>query len=328
MYFIGFRETVTLLVDIPPEDRLFLKHDAKPEINSIVNSKGCKVDLNLPSSLSAVIDSCQVSISGPPNGVRDSYLEIRQLLPITIWFDLKLNPNLPSIVLDPNAEPLQAIQKKYEIAIYVVPIQPSTIQPTPNNHISIYIRTNRRNEDKLKAGIEELAKFIKTNNYGNIYSTIQTKIDVPSNQPTIIGRTYSMLDPISTKTTTQISVQKSAPNHMLNVLITGLNYSSISIARTEISDRFVVELNYNVSGHQSRVVENCCRQLERMSEEFGVHILMRPDANPANKTMIIRGTDKEVTKIFEVREHILQLIKKPPTVSAIPTARGTAFVNS
>jgi len=309
---LSFRESIVLLMDISPEVRLFLEHEAKCELDAIIRQKRCKIDLNVSTNFSSVMDNCQISITGPPKGVHDSYLEIRQLYPITVWFDLKLNPNLRSIVLDPNAEPLQEIQKRHKIAICVVPLQNSTYQPMPSNHISIYIRTNRFNEEKLKSGIEELSKFIESHKYGDIYPKIQTKIDVPTTQPTIIGRTYSFLDPLAAKTSTQISVQKSPSNSMSNVSIMGHNYASISSARSEISDRFVVDLMFNVNGYQSKVLENFSQQLERMGEEFGVSILLKPNSNPSNKTMIIKGTDREVTKLFEVRQHIVRMIESSP----------------
>lgn len=324
------RETVTLFFDILPEDRLFLQHEAKEQLNSIINENKCKFDLNLSSDFAAVasMESYQLTIIGPPLGVQDSYLEIRQLLPITILFELKLNPNLRSIVLDPNAHPLQEIQKKHKIEICVVPIQSPVIQPMPSNHISIYIRTHRKNEENLMIGIEELTKFINSNNYGKIYPKIQTKIDIPSNQQTIIGRSFSMLEPIATKTSTQISVQKSTNNNQItNISIVGHNYRSISNARNEISDRFVVELNFSINGYQSQVVENFSRQLGQLSEESGVQILMKPNgANMVNKVMIVRGTDKEITKLFEIREQIFHLIAKPST-TVMPAPNGKTFLH-
>ena len=324
--FAVFKDSVTLLADISAEDRFYLQNEANKEMNRILIEKKCKINLNLSSNFAATIDATQVSITGPPDGVCDAYLEIRQLIPITVWFDLKPNPNLPSMILDPNAQPLHDIQKKYEMAICVVPVQSPVIQPTPSNHISIYIRTNRKNEEKLRKGIEELTQFIKANNFGTIYANIQTKIDVPSNQPTIIGRTYSVLEPIAAKTLTQISVQKSPTNHMSNVSIVGINYPSISSARTEISDRFVVEVNFDVNAIQSNILEKFGRHLERMGEESGVHILMKPGLNPTNKVVIIRGTDKDVYKLFEVRQSIISILQNPPNPSSA-NSNGTTFVN-
>jgi len=302
---------VTLLVDISPENRLYLQNEAKRELNAIKSEKRCEMNLNLPPNVVDMIDYNQMTITGTADNVRDAYLAIRQMLPIIVWFDLKLNTSLQSIILDPNVQPLQDIQKTYEITICVIPIQASVIQTTPSNHISIYIRTNKGKEENLKRGIEALSQFIESNNYGTIYPNLQTKIDVPSNRPEITGRTYSVLDTIGNKTSTQISVQRSATNLISNVSISGQDFSSIIIARTEINDRFVVELNFDITQLESKNMANFSRQLDRYCEEFAVHILMKPSVEPNKKTMIIRGNDKEVVKLFEVRQHILALIQNP-----------------
>jgi len=326
----GTRETATLLADISPEDRLYLQNEANLELRAF--ERRCQIKLNLSSNLTQVVQSRQISISGPPEEVRDVYLEIRKLIPITVWFDLKLNPALPSMLLDPSSGSLQEIQKKYEIAICMVPIQSPVVQPTPANHICIYIRTKRRNEANLKNAIEDLTVFIESNNYGHIYPTLQTKIEVPNNQHNIIGshRTYSILDPIASKTSTQISVQKSASNIMSNVSITGGSYTSISSARNEISDRFVVELDFDVRLEENVLaifLENLGRHLERLGEETGTHILMKPHPNqPNQRTMIIRGSDKEVEKIFEVRKQIFNWILNPPIIAG-PSVPNAAFVH-
>ena len=312
---------MTLLVDISPEDRLFLDNETNLELIAIQKDNRCRIDLKVSSNLAQTVQSSQVSMTGTPAGVLKAYLAVRKMLPITVWFDLKLNPALPSIILDPASTALQEIQKKYDIGICVVPIQ-SAIQQTDQIHIQIYIRTKRANEPNLKNAIEDLSAYIETNSYGHIYPNLQTKIEVPCTQPNIIGRTYSILDPLATKTATQISVHRTATGIMSNVSISGGNYTSISHARTEISDRFMVELNFDVTLDDNNwrlFLENLGRHLERIGEETGTHILMKPCQNGINKrTMMIRGYDKEVEKVFEVRNQIVTLISSPPQVGTLP----------
>jgi len=315
----NLKETVTLLVDMAPEDRLFLDNESNLELLAIQKETKCKIDLKVSPNLAQTIHSSQVSISGPPDGVLRAYLAVRKLLPITVWFDLKLNPALPSIILDPGSNGLQAIQKKYEVGLCVVPIQSSIVQQSGQIHIQIYIRTKKANEQNLKNAIEELNQFIESKHYGHIYPTLQTKIEVPCTQPNIIGRTYSILDPLASKTSTQISVHRTASGIMSNVSISGGTYTSISHARNEISDRFQVELTFEVDLDENGwrlFLESLGPHLERISEETGVHILMKPLQNSQNKRiMIIRGTDKDVEKVFEVRNEIFKLVSQFPSTS-------------
>ncbi|CAG2169471.1 unnamed protein product [Oppiella nova] len=309
------KEKVDLQMDVSSEDRLFLNNGGQRDLNSIMSTNGTQIKLNLSPAVGHS-DSSPVVVSGPPDGVLNTYLAIRQLLPITVWFHLHLNSSLSSIILDPSSKPLQDIQKQYEMAICVVPSQSPVITPTPLNHISVYIRTNKGKDDKLQAGIEALREFIESNNFGQFERSVQTKIDLPSHRPEIVGRTYSLLDPIANKTATQITVQRSATNLMSNtssntLSISGANFSSISTARTEISDRFVVELDFEVNAKDSQVLENFGRELERMGEQFAVHILMKPGADINRKIVIVRGTDREVRNLFDVRKHIMDLVKCP-----------------
>jgi hypothetical protein len=296
-------DLVTLLMDMSPEDRCYLHSEGKSELNSILEEKRCNITIS--TNLRDMIDNNQVSISGSANNVFDAYQAVCRILPITVWFDLQLNTSLPSIILDPTAKPLKEIQKTFEISICVVP------QQSPNfmEHISFYLRSTRGKIDNLQQGIVAIRNFIETNNYGNFFPTLQTKIDVPINRPEIIGRTCSVLDNIGQKTSTNITAQRSPQTGIANVSISGKNFPSVCFARTEISDRFIVELNFEITAYESKFLNG--RQIERLGEETQVHILMKPSLHPNHKTMIVRGSEKEVHKLFEVRRSIIQLIQKP-----------------
>ena len=151
--------------------------------------------------------------------------------------------------------------------------------------------------------------FMETMNYINFCPTLQTKIDVPTSRPEIIGRTQTLVDAISQKSSTNIGIQKSPQTGITNVSISGKNFVSLNFARKEISDRFIVELNFEITAYEYKNLNG--RQMERLGEENQVHILMKPSFENNYKTMIIRGSEKEVHKLFEVRRLVIQLMQNP-----------------
>lgn len=301
-------DLVTLWLDMSPEDRCYLHSEGKVELKSILEQKRCNI--NISTTLRDMIDNNQVSITGSANNVLDAYHAVCSILPMTVWFDLQLNTSLPSIILDPTTKPLKEIQKNFNVSICVVPQQSPNLMET--NVISFYLRSHRGKMESLQQGIIALKNFIEANNYGNFYPNLQTKIDVPINRPEIIGRTYSVLDSIGQKTATQITAQRSPQTGIANVSITGKNFPSVCFARSEISDRFIVELNFEITAYESQFLVG--RQMERLGEENQVHILMKPSVQTNHKIMIIRGNEKEVHKLFDVRRRIIQLIQNPITI--------------
>jgi len=249
--------------------------------------------------------------------VLDVYLAIREMLPINVWLDLKFNSTLPPKLLDPNEQPLKDIQKNFEITIALIPVHLPGIQIAPLN-VTLYIGSTKGKEQNLKDGIEALTQVIESHNLGTVYPLMQTRLDVPCNRLEITGRAFSEFGKIGTKTATEISVVRSGSNLMSQVSITGQDFSSINTALTEISDRFSVELHFDISLPQSMILDKFGQQLDRYCTEYSVHILKKPSINPNNKTMVVRGNDKDVSKLLKIRGYILGLIQNPSRLPLDP----------
>jgi len=296
-------DSVTLLLDMSPEDRCYLHSEGKVELMSILEKKKCTI--NISTTLRDMIDNNQVSISGSATNVLEAFHEVCNLLPITVWFDLQWKTSLNAFILDPTSKPMKEIQAMFDISICVVPQYSSLIE----QQMSLYFRSKRGKVENLMKAIIAFKNFMETMNYINFCPTLQTKIDVPTSRPEIIGRTQTLVDAISQKSSTNIGIQKSPQTGITNVSISGKNFASLYFARKEISDRFIVELNFEITAYEYKNLNG--RQMERLGEENQVHILMKPSFENNYKTMIIRGSEKEVHKLFEVRRLVIQLMQNP-----------------
>jgi len=183
----------------------------------------------------------------------------------------------------------------------------------------LYIQTNASNELNGIQGRYRCA--INLNLQANMR-------DLDATQVTIIGQADGVLNayqefrkliPIKPSEQSLVTVRSSntAVAPMPNVHMTGTYYPIYS-PRMDISDRLKsivdserVEIHFDVSIFESKILENFAQQMDRISEEFGVRILMKPRFDPNHKLMILKGTDKDVIKIFDVRRHIEALLKKP-----------------
>lgn len=228
---------------------------------------------------------------------------------MTICFDLHCNSSLNSIVLDPTSNTLRDIQKQYEVSICLIPSpQPNVFLGGADHVVSVYVRSPRNRAESLLQSINAFKEYIEGHDLGVFHPILQTKIDVPMNRHEIIGRNNSILEVIGKQTSTVISTQKSPHAATTNVNISGQSFSSIYQARGEISDRFVIELHFEMTNIESRSLNPL--EMDQLGKDNGVNILMKPGINPNFKTIMVRGKEKDVHKLFDVRRNIIYLIKK------------------
>lgn len=112
------RNRVTLKMDVAFTDHSHIIGKGGRSIQRVMDETGCHIHFPDSNRTNAAEKSNQVSIAGSAEGVEQSRCRIREMLPITLQFDLPLNNGLHSPpTLDPQSPQLQAIQQSYGITI-------------------------------------------------------------------------------------------------------------------------------------------------------------------------------------------------------------------
>lgn len=112
------RNRVTLKMDVAFTDHSHIIGKGGRSIQRVMDETGCHIHFPDSNRTNTAEKSNQVSIAGSAEGVEQSRCRIREMLPITLQFDLPLNNGLHSPpTLDPQSPQLQAIQQTYGMTI-------------------------------------------------------------------------------------------------------------------------------------------------------------------------------------------------------------------
>lgn len=112
------RNRVTLKMDVAFTDHSHIIGKGGRSIQRVMDETGCHIHFPDSNRTNTAEKSNQVSIAGSAEGVEQSRCRIREMLPLTLQFDLPLNNGLHSPpTLDPQSPQLQAIQQSYGITI-------------------------------------------------------------------------------------------------------------------------------------------------------------------------------------------------------------------
>lgn len=112
------RNRVTLKMDVAFTDHSHIIGKGGRSIQRVMDETGCHIHFPDSNRTNTAEKSNQVSIAGSAVGVEQSRCRIREMLPLTLQFDLPLNNGLHSPpTLDPQSPQLQAIQQTYGITI-------------------------------------------------------------------------------------------------------------------------------------------------------------------------------------------------------------------
>ncbi|CAG2177394.1 unnamed protein product [Oppiella nova] len=310
----AYESKVDLLMDVSPEDKLFLLQYCRLDLQRIRNFHNTDLKIAPTGAHSTGgyhSDLSPVNIFGYSQDVLESYRELRQLLPISVGLDLHLSPNLPSHTVDRMSRDMVDIRCQYEAEeISISRPHSPFVTSAPMTRLSVYIRIVTRRADRLEPVIDAIRRYAAHKGVGEIGRVVQTRIDVPCNRPEIVGRGHCLLDPIANHTGTQIHHHREG--YINNMTITGQRLEAVMAARKEISDRFVLELEFEVTAADSKALQvSGGRQLERICRQFGVHILMKPGLNHNRRVVVIRGTDRAVSQLFDARQEIVNLMNNP-----------------
>uniref|UniRef100_A0A6G1S7Z9 Protein bicaudal C 1-B n=1 Tax=Aceria tosichella TaxID=561515 RepID=A0A6G1S7Z9_9ACAR len=302
------RNRVTLKMDVAFTDHSHIIGKGGRSIQRVMDETGCHIHFPDSNRTNTAEKSNQVSIAGSAEGVEQSRCRIREMLPITLQFDLPLNNGLHSPpTLDPQSPQLQAIQQTYGITItfrYDGSKCNNNSYFASSRIITVAIRGARSHLFGLRQGLSVLIEYLTGFRGNTIIVPLTMTIDVAVQHHSFIagrancnltsimqstGATITMPDNISSKTT---------------IALRGPNFESVYNAWQELLGHLPLILIFDLKEGQDLDPTQVTRLMEQMRQ---ISILIKPKQRQNTKSIVVRGPEKDSRLLFEVRKQLLKL---------------------
>lgn len=210
------RNRVTLKMDVAFTDHSHIIGKGGRSIQRVMDESGCHIHFPDSNRTSMAEKSNQVSIAGSALGVEQSRCRIREMLPITVQFDLPLNNGLHSPpTLNPQSPQLQAIQQSYGITISFK-FDGSNFNTNSyfasSGIITVAVRGTRSHIFGLRQGLAVLIEYLTGFSADAINIPLVMTIDVAvQHHPFIEGRSGSNIRCIMQSTGAAIVMPEQTP---------------------------------------------------------------------------------------------------------------------
>jgi len=334
------RDRVTLKMDIDWTTHSHIIGKAGSSIQKVMDKTGCHVHFPDANRTNANEKSNQVSISGTPSGVKEARIEIRELLPVVIWFNLLLRANYRSVFLDPLNRIIQFVERLTAIQI-TLRFNATAQQSCECSAVTFIIRGSYGKRNLINLGIDLLLNFMdeffikddivyqlnteisvnhhnfvigfdKTNSRA-IMRTTGTVITFPDQKESIGDQ--SILSRLS------LSLQSSAPQtRKTTVNIKGPTVNGVVMALHLIELHIPLSLTFDLKEGQ----EVKSQTIEMLSNKWNVFISVKPKPKQNSRTVWVKAAEKDEWKLFEVRR---QLIEEHDSTQKTSTASESVWLN-
>ena len=316
------RDRVTLKMDIDWTAHSHIIGKAGSSIQKVMDSTGCHVHFPDANRTNGNEKSNQVSISGTPSGVKEARIEIRELLPVVIWFNLLIKADYRSTFLDPLNRVIQFVERMTGIQI-TVRFNATTHQSLESNAITFIIKGVYGKRNLINLGIDLFLSFmtdvfikeemiyqlnteisvnhhnsvtgVDQSNLRSIMRTTGTVITFPDQKENITNDTIlsrlSLLNQSSSPSSRKTTVNIKGP--VVNGVLMALHLIELHIP---LSLTFDLKEGQDVNS----------QTIEMLSNIWNVFISVKPKPKQNSKTVWIKSAEKDEWKLFEVRRHLVE----------------------
>lgn len=246
------RNRVTLKMDVAFTDHSHIIGKGGRSIQRVMDETGCHIHFPDSNRTNTAEKSNQVSIAGSAEGVEQSRRRIREMLPITVQFDLPLNNGLHSPpTLDTQSPQLQAIQQSYGITITFR----SDGSKCNNSYfassriITVAVRGARSHLFGLRQGLSVLIEYLTGFRANTINVPLTMTIDVAVQHHSFIGgRSNCNIRSIMQSTGAVITI----PDLLINNSISSSSTSSLPAATNSTASSPLTRSSSSLAGINSQ----------------------------------------------------------------------------
>jgi len=312
------RDRVTLKMDIDWTAHSHIIGKSGSSIQKVMDKTGCHVHFPDANRTNSNEKSNQVSISGTPSGVKEARMEIRELLPVVIWFNLLLKAEFRSVFLEPLNRIIQFVEGITGIQI-TLRFNGMTHQSSESITTTFFIRGVYGKRNQIITGTDLLLKFM-ANLFIREAITYHLNTEVSVNHHNfIMGSDKSNLRSIMTTTGALISFAEESDGQSIMSRLSPMTPSSPQTRKTTVSIKgptvnsilmalHLLELHIPLSLtfdlKEGQEVKS--QTIEMLSNKWNVFISVKPKPKQNSRTVWIKAAEKDEWKLFEVRRHLTQ----------------------
>ena len=303
------RDRVTLKMDIDWTAHSHIIGKAGASIQKVMDKSGCHVHFPDANRTKTNEKSNQVSISGSAEGVREARVDIRELLPMIIWFNLILKVTNRSLFLERLNKVIKFIEKLTTTQI-TLRFNAITYQMPESTAVTIFFRGVYGKSNHISLGIDLLYNFMD-DFFIKDETTYQMNTEISANHHNfIIGFEKSNLNSITRTTGALITFPENKENvanevstqqKKTTVNIKGSTVNSVLMAFHLLELHIPLSLTFDLKEGQEVDTET----IEMISNKWGVLVSVRPKPKQNTKTIWIKAPEKDEWKLFEARKHII-----------------------
>lgn len=313
------KNRVTLKMDVAYTDHSHIIGKGGRSIQKVMNDTGCHIHFPDSNRTNTVDKSNQVSIAGTPLGAEQARCRIRELLPLSVYFELPVS-NFKMDLFDHSSPAIQNITQTFNIAINIRVINKHTaifsgFAPSYSTYAIISVRGTRASSLPMKQGIMCLIEYLCGQTTTPIVFTLV--IDIASQHHSfVMGRGNCNIRTIMQQTGVVINFPDVSVDNSANtlhgsltirkstVLVKAPCFDSVVCAWQELLGYLPLVLIFDLKEGQ----QTDAALITQLMKDFEVSILIKqkPKQN-SGRCITVRGSERDSRSLFEVRRQILEL---------------------
>ncbi|XP_019109294.2 bicaudal C homolog 2 [Larimichthys crocea] len=269
--------------------------------------------------------SNQVSIAGPIEGVEEARRRIRDLQPLSLTFDLPVSL-VPQTLPDAGSPLIQQVVQTLGVSVSfrAVPPHPQAQPGFYESCCTVWgLQGNAAAVKKATCILMDL--LLGSEVTGGI---VRSQLDVTSQQHVfLLGQNGAHFMSVMQQTQTQIILPDlSAPQSPPSLLIQG-SPDGVCLARQQLMDCLPVCLMFDM--REDGEADPC--KLSQMMQDLGVFISVKPKVKQTNKSVVVKGLERNISCLYEARRLLLGLdsceTAKVTEMTPDPTLAGSELTN-
>ncbi|XP_065838982.1 protein bicaudal C homolog 1-like [Oscarella lobularis] len=285
---------VTLKMDVSHLDHSHVIGKGGSNIKKVMEDTQCHIHFPDSNRSKQFDKSNQVSIAGQPSGVEAARRRIRELVPLTLTFELPLTaPCLPDV----NDPLIQRIADHYQVAI--------SFKSRPRAYVYVaVVRGCVSNTAAVKEATVSLIEHLTGQIAASVPITIQMDI-APQHHLFMIGRNGSNIKHIMSRTGANIQFPNPEGPHQAksSVFITG-SIDSVCLAREQLTGCLPLVLMFDLKDESSALMNDAIG-LSHVMETLDVFISIKPRPKQQSKSVIVKTVERNHHNMYYARVHLL-----------------------
>ncbi|XP_070544405.1 protein bicaudal C homolog 1-like isoform X2 [Ptychodera flava] len=300
---------LTLKMDVSYTDHSHVIGKGGNNIKKVMQDTGCHIHFPDSNRGNQAEKSNQVSIAGQPDGVEQARRKIRELLPLTIMFELPITGALQPVP-DINSPTIQQIVQTYNVSV--------SFKQRPRMYITTAIvRGCVNNVPALKEATARLIEHLT----GTVGTTVPVSMQLeiaPQHHLFMIGRSGMNIKQLMQQT--GASVHFPDPNsspRKSTVFISG-SIDSVILARDFLIGCLPLVLMFDMKED----IEVDQPRTTTLMEQLDVFISIKPKPKQPSKSVIVKSVERNAGNMYRARQILLGM--DPESLLSLTSTSSTS----